>query len=354
MGCCANCFGDSFLQRQIAKDSNGTGNCSYCTAVNVPLVEPIVLRDLFELLLGAYVEDPDGKKLVDWFKSDWSLFDSLSVSQSKDLLSEILDDGEIVRKHFRPNIADDGSSLERWHKFREELKHENRYFPQNIPDLERLGVLLEGHLGSEPDATPDILYRARLMEGDCPYPPDKMGRPPKELSTHGRANPSGIPYLYLASDIRTAIAELRPHKGEKVCVAEFRVVGKPIFVDLRNPRKTISPFPLSDGGAISLLRKDISFLCQLGEELTRPVLPRAAHLEYLSSQYLCEFIKRRGFDGVMYRSSVEAGVNYAIFDESSTDIGAIRQYQITRVSVDIAEDIGAAAPSDLQIAEAIV
>ncbi|WP_211222764.1 RES family NAD+ phosphorylase [Paludibacterium yongneupense] len=47
------------------------------------------------------------------------------------------------------------------------------------------------------------------MTEDAPYPIDKMGAPPKQLATHGRANPTGIPYLYLGSHPATAIAEIR-------------------------------------------------------------------------------------------------------------------------------------------------
>lgn len=338
MECCANCFGDSFLCRQIDNWSDRTGVCSYCSANGVSLVEPIRLRDHFELLLEAYCEDTGGKALVDWLKYDWGLFDCLSSSQCEALLSGILDDGEIVGKRFRPVISDDGGSLERWQRFRQELKHENRFFPKNIPDLDRLGQLLEDHLRSAPEDIPDVLYRARAMDGDQPHPPDMMGKPPQGVSTHGRANPAGIPYLYLASDVSTAIAEMRPHPGEHVCVAAFKVISKPKTVDLRNPRKTISPFSLSDEREfdVAQLRSEVSFLCQLGEELTRPVLPREAHLEYLPSQYLCEFIKHCGFDGVMYRSSVGGGVNFALFADAFTGVGAVEVYTVTRVNVEYA------------------
>ena len=340
MRCCANCFGDSFLYKQIEYYNECTGDCCYCSNSNVTLIDPIRLQDYFGFIPDVYREDKNGKSLDEWFKSDWGLFDSLSNAHCKNLLSEILDDGEIVRKRFSPVISDDGSSLERWQRFRQELKHENRFFPKNIPDLDRLGKLLEGHLFSDPEDIPNVLYRARIMEGDIPYPPDKMGKPSQGQSAHGRANPAGIPYLYLASDVETAIAEIRPHTCENVCVAEFKVISKPTIVDLRNPRKTISPFSLSDEQNIAQLRSEISFLCQLGEELTRPVLPKTAHLEYLPSQYLCEFIKHLGLGGVMYRSSAGEGTNFAIFDEASTAIGDVRRYTITGVSVSIEEKTG--------------
>lgn len=336
MGCCTNCFGDSFLARQIENLSNTTGKCDYCSASDVPLIEPICLCDYFELLSGVYREDTAGKTLVEWFKSDWSLFEYLDTAHCKELLSDILDDGQIVRKSYVPIIEDDGGSLERWEEFKEELKLKNRFFPKNVPDLDRLGKLLQNHLCADIDSVPGVLYRARIMDRDVPYSADEMGKPPLGKSTNGRANPAGIPYLYLASDLGTAIAEIRPHTSERVCVAKFITESKLRVADLRNPRKTISPFSLSDEEIIAHLRNEIGFLCQLGDELKRPVLPRTAHLEYLPSQYLCEFIKHLGFDGVMYCSSVGTGINFAMFDEAHMHADEVRTYNITCVNVNFA------------------
>ena len=46
-----------------------------------------------------------------------------------------------------------------------------------------------------------------------------MGAPPNSIARHGRANPRGIPYLYLANDQLTAISEVRPWVGCYVSIA---------------------------------------------------------------------------------------------------------------------------------------
>lgn len=90
------------------------------------------------------------------------------------------------------------------------------------------------------------------------------------------------------------------------------------------------------------MRGDLPFLERLGDELTRPVLPQAAAIDYTPSQYLCEFIKKCGYQGVLYRSSVSDGINLALFDPSLAQSINIKQCRVSRVSVDI-EGIARAA-----------
>lgn len=334
---CPNCFGDFFLRTTIENLRTEVGDCWRCGGVAAPKLHPSVLRDYFEVFFGVYTPAISGKTLAEWLKQDWQLFDALDIPKANALLSNILEDEDIISNSYLPSPPDDSSSLERWERFRDELKHENRFFPKGMPDseLDRLRELLD-YLITPADEIPAKLFRARVQDGNQPYPPGKMGKPPAEIATYGRANPAGIPYLYLASDERTAVAEIRPYKGDSTCVAAFEVPQTLKIVDLRNPRKTISPF-LIDEDELPLLRRDIGFLCRLGEELTRPVLPKSAHLEYLPSQYLCEFIKQCGFDGVRYRSSVGEGVNFALFNDTSIRIETVKQYSITGIKIDIAE-----------------
>ncbi|MFA5825931.1 MAG: RES family NAD+ phosphorylase [Gallionellaceae bacterium] len=286
------------------------------------------------MLISIYEPDPNGKSLVEWMKEDWQLFSHphMDVAHAKELLSEILDDGDIVRRTFAPSATYKSEGLIRWETLRDELMWENRYFLDVRLDTDRLAELLD-HLPA--DDMPDRWYRARIMTDATPYPIDQMGAPPKRLATYGRANPTGIPYLYLGSLPETAAAEVRPHTGEVACVADFTLSPPLKAVDLRNPRKLVSPFLLADASAIGQLRADITFLERLGEELTRPVLPRSAAIDYIPSQYLCEFIKKIGKDGVVYRSSVSTGMNLALFDPAKAVGGDVLLYNISRVTVEV-------------------
>ena len=97
----------------------------------------------------------------------------------------------------------------------------------------------------------------------------------------------------------------------------------------------VSPFVLEDAADIDRMRSDLPFLERLGDELTRPVPPQAAAIDYTPSQYLCEFIKKCGYEGVIYRSSVGEGMNLALFNPTLAVPGAVSPYRVARVSVDV-------------------
>lgn len=333
--CCPECFGDRHLRTfafPFLEAENGT--CDFCGSVDVALVEPQRLSpDYFEPLVNVYEPASEGKTLVEWMKDDWGLFShpNLDVANAKDLLADILDDGEVVRRTFAPSPSYESEDLLRWETLREELKHKNRWFLASRLDEDRLKDLL-GLLIAE--ALPTQWFRARIRSGEEDFPIDKMGAPPKRLASHGRANPAGIPYLYLASKPETAAAEVRPHTGEVACVAGFQI-PEIRAVDLRHPRKHVSPFSVQQASAIGQLRADLPLLERLGEELTRPVQPSGAAIDYIPSQYLCEFIKKSGFEGVVYRSSVSDGINLALFDPELAKGGDVSIYDISRVSVEV-------------------
>ena len=338
MACCANCIGDRYLRQQVIPEvSHGVGTCDFCGAVNASLVEPRELRDQFELLVAAYAPDAGGRTLVEWMKEEWAMFghSALDLPLAQQLLAAILDEEEVVQRKFRPIIAEAPATLDVWAELRDELKWTNRFFPEAATRLDmRLPSwleLLSLDVGAENDPE---WYRARIEEGSEAYGVDEMGAPPPERVTHGRANPPGIPYLYLSSTAETAVAEVRPHPGDYVDVAVFPLPADLQVIDLvNNPRVTASPFALEDEREIILLRGGLQLLEQLARELAGPVLPRAAAIDYVPTQYLCEFIKKMHYDGVLYRSSVGSGRNLALFDPEMSAARAVERRRTTSVLV---------------------
>ena len=330
--CCGNCFNDKLLTQFILTGGETQSICSFCGKENAVCIEPSKLTHLFLPFMELYETSPgsQGKRLWDLLKKDWLLFDSLSPEVCERLLSIILPDENISKKYYlERESASADEQISKWTKFKNELKHVNRYFYYNSPEQEPLVDMFS--FLTQIVEPPRPFFRARISYDSKLFRIDAMGKPPADKVGNGRANPIGISYLYTASDKETAIAELRPHVGDSVCVCEFKTTEKLKFVDLRNPRKTISPFDVVQReGKLEDAIDRLEYLNKLGQELSKPVIPRDANLEYLSSQYLCELIKYLKYDGVVYKSSVGGGDNYAIFVDKGITGENITMFKIMR------------------------
>jgi len=335
--CCASCFGDANLRDNFLVDlSVGIGTCGYCRTSGAALVKPTDLREAFEVLVSVYEVVDDGLSLPEILRRDWALFTHPVMqddAHAKDLLADVLDSGDLFRKRFSAPAGYGTQSLTKWDDLRGEMMHGNRWFLKKEIDYDRLRYLFS-LLIEDPSTLSEHWHRARIMNDDASYTLEEMGAPPPRYAGHGRANPAGIPYLYLGSSPSTAVSEIRPHTGEAACVADF-TIPELNAVDLRGPRERISPFGLEDDQVVQLLA-DIPFLERLGDELTRPVLPKSAPFEYVPSQHLCEFIKHCGYDGVIYRSSVSEGVNIALFHPIVAQGVVVHRYAVKQVEVHVA------------------
>ena len=150
----------------------------------------------------------------------------------------------------------------------------------------------------------------------------------------GQTQPASLTFTSDQHQAAT-ISEIGPHTGEVACVADFTTPDGLKLVDLRQPRAMVSPFLLEGAEDIGRMRSDLPFLERLGDELTRPVVPQSAAIEYTPTQYLCEFIKKCGYDGVIYRSSVSGTESTLPFDPTKAKPGRVIQYRVASVSVDI-------------------
>src|SRR3546814_8443868 len=92
----------------------------------------------------VFSSDLAGKSLVEWLKDDWLLFSHprMDIAHAKELLGEILDDGEIVRRGFVPSASYISEGLAQWDKLRDEMMYANRWFLDVAIDLDRLRQLL--------------------------------------------------------------------------------------------------------------------------------------------------------------------------------------------------------------------
>lgn len=181
-----------------------------------------------------------------------------------------------------------------------------------------------------------VLFRSRLEgvkneNGNVihPYPVSEMGSPPVSLSKNGRANARGITCLYTASNIQTAIAEIRPWKGAQVSVSRIITNKELLVIDLVTIKNTFEALYPN----ISLTNLLHHYLIILwGYDLSKPVSsPDTSEIEYAPTQAITEFIKFKGYDGLIYGSSLGEGNNIVIFDQSNVTIVDSQLFEVQDV-----------------------
>lgn len=160
--------------------------------------------------------------------------------------------------------------------------------------------------------------KPRMVEGEIisdHYTIEEMLEPPKEKSKSGRANPPGISYLYLAEDIETAIAEIKPYLNANIELLKIKLKKEIKVVDIRkNTPPLLQVFQETPEGK----KKDIDFLW-FGIKLYFSVpLSPDDELWYIPTQYVAELFKNVGYDGIVYESvQRKNNLNLVLFDSSN-------------------------------------
>ncbi|KRE45819.1 RES family NAD+ phosphorylase [Paenibacillus sp. Soil522] len=247
----------------------------------------------------------------------------------------------------------DASEL--WGSFKDEVLYKNRFIISHEV-LDYITNLSENHktiIESE-----RVLYRARLFDGDVSavrhlndlakndennsgnssftlehafflqhynlkrdpgfwgYNKQESFIPLKnDFINDGRANPAFIKYLYTAEDAYTAMVEVRPYLKSVVSIAEIRVN---------------SPITVADFSYESL--KDLQSVGEILMYLIMNDFSKPANSDkksYIPTQYVAEFIKTLGLDGIRFNSSLHGqGRNITIFDYKDCEPVSSSLYEI--------------------------
>ena len=163
-----------------------------------------------------------------------------------------------------------------------------------------------------------IMHRARIgIDSDhinlvsrrreyVPFVDGALGSPPQTLATAGRLNRAGVSFMYLATEHDTAVNEVRPHPSHIVSTGQFRNTRELTVADFSSLR--IEEFSDSD-----VALDDYWMLSSIDRALSVPVPPEK-RTAYMLTQTIADGVRKMGFDGVAYRSSVGRGANIAFFD----------------------------------------
>lgn len=167
----------------------------------------------------------------------------------------------------------------------------------------------------------------------APYPPERM-KPLKDRAVEGRANPKGIPYLYLSTNRETALAEVRPWIGSLVSVGQFKTLCDLRLVNCTSDQRGSRVYL---GGEPSPEKREEAVWSDIDRAFARPVTPSDDLADYVPTQILAELFKANGFDGVAYRSSLGAGHNVVLFDLGDAEIVNCFLWEAKSVAFEFAE-----------------
>lgn len=331
---CTQCFSDRELIAFINSQAI-SGYCDFCGSVNGFCISIDELFDFFSELLSHFQPDKKGTMLKTLIQGNWSLFSTVGNAYAilnyfiKTVASTFASADELV------NFSDDIlENVGYWDMLKHQLATKNRY----ITDVGYLTGDLgwDGFFSSQiqiPHGLP--LYRARLhhSSGQPAYAAHEMFCPPAAYSTAGRANPSGIPYLYLSDNADTVLYEVRAAYLDEISIGIFEVkptVTSPVVIsDFTESLTIFHPSRIGDKIKATLLKQKIS------ADLSKPIRRYDSELDYIPTQFICEFIKiYTGVHGIKFRSSLHAaGNNFVIFDQDLMNCIHINRVQVHSVVI---------------------
>jgi hypothetical protein len=163
-----------------------------------------------------------------------------------------------------------------------------------------------------------------------PALPARM-KPLRDRASEGRANSKGIPCLYMAGDVHTAIAEVRPWIGSLVSVGVFKTRRPLRLVDCT--RDVEKQYIFIDGEPSPELRAKAVW-SHIARAFREPVMRDDNRADYAATQVIAELFRAEGFDGLAYRTAFGSDrFNVAIFDLEAAELLTCALHEIKDVEL---------------------
>ena len=332
MYCCVNCFKDAEI-KAIIQSYNITDDCDFCGEKSVSVYQigvDTTISDLFDGLLDVYTTAASlpiafPKDSTDLIKNilcnKWHIF-NVEPDRIYRLITSICcerynDQPELFDTTVGISQSQDQNYLEKsaiiknysWADFVEAIKLKNRFHTDHM-NKDVLDLFI-GYVRKTYKAG-TTFYRARICSTKNGFDISDMGAPPPQLATAGRANPEGISILYLADTVKTTLHEIRAGAYDYVAIGCFELQQDMEIINLADIDK-ISPFIGIDFTQHAV---NIEHLRKISQEIAKPLRRHDSLLDYLPTQYVSDYIKSKGYDGIEYISTMcPDGINLAIFGE---------------------------------------
>lgn len=359
MKCCPNCFKDKFAKELVfSLAKKDWGKCDFCGAKGERLLEVVPeselaeqLGDLLSVFSTADSEEGVFPTLFDAFIETWSIFESESRVAFNSMIQALFPkDSSIKELLTGPVRLDPSPSAENpfqlnffgphdWNEFAYSIQHVQRYHAE-IVNRDILARLLNA-LAKEIDQSTGIWYRARRWNGKPRHEltVKELKEPKPDKAGDGRMTPRGVPCLYISNSVGGAMSEIRASKYDEVAILAMRPARKLKILDLSRVDE-ISPF--DENVDCKELASNIKNLRQMKADLVKPVRATDDPIDYVPTQYIADFARSIGFEGIGYRSVLHEkdGVpsyniaSFCGFDEAFLEYG-ISLYRVENFDLQV-------------------
>ncbi len=243
-----------------------------------------------------------------------------------------------------------GMSFKSWNSYREfsqKVRHGSRYIHSAYVTEFLSAVLMTSKDRIKVIKTGSVFWRSQMgndwrpvfhdgeetTEVPVPFSPERM-KPIQFSALEGRVNPKGIPYLYLATDKETAMSEVRPWIGSNISVGQFKTVKELRLIDCSVHHAKGAFFYFEEP---SKEEKELAVWAHIDRAFSEPVTPSDKSSDYVPTQIIAELFKSKGFDGVVYKSTLSNGFNLVLFDIDSAKIVNCFLYEAKQIIFSFSE-----------------
>ena len=167
-------------------------------------------------------------------------------------------------------------------------------------------------------------------ETECHYPSQRM-KPLLDRAPEGRANPKGIPYLYLATTKETAMTEVRPWTGSYISLAQFKLLRRLKIIDCSHNHGNSHIYYFKEPSTEDIEK---AVWTDIDRAFAAPMINSDNMDGYAATQTIAELFKKAGYDGIAYRSNFgENGHNIALFDIDAAELLNCGLHQVDAVKM---------------------
>lgn len=341
MKVCSSCFSDKEIIGFLTSRSNTVGQCDFCGSTDVDITDISELYDFFKELTNNFQPSTKGEPFIKLIQHHWDIFSSEGVGASvvnyivRQLDTTLHNAYELV--DFSPEILE---VVHYWERLKEIIKWENRYV-HNInyltDDLGWDGLLSRTNTIDNNKK----FYRARLHQRESldPYSPEEMYGPQPLNATAGRANPAGIPFLYLCDNKETVLYEIRASYLDEISIGTFGVNPSVCNeVDIADFTENPSIFCQGENvNEVANIIKEKLLKNLISSDLSKPMRRYDSEIDYIPTQFICEFIKNfSGIQGIKFKSSLHSeGNNIVVFDQNIMLCESVEKVKVSNVLISI-------------------